>query len=124
RETGRYRGHGLSFEKNESFIEEGIAEGDCKTPANTAITTRKPVVLGELDLKRLAAESECARHWVAEGVRDFCSVPLLSHDHVLGALDMGRRCDEAFSPGDVELLGEVAKQIAIAVENAQAYRDI
>jgi formate hydrogenlyase transcriptional activator len=27
-------------------------------------------------------------------------------------------------PEDVELLGEVAKQIAIAVENAQAYREI
>ena len=37
---------------------------------------------------------------------------------------MGRRGDDAFSPEEVELLGEVAKQIAIAVENAQAYRQI
>ena len=29
-----------------------------------------------------------------------------------------------FSPEEIELLGEVAKQIAIAVENAQAYREI
>ena len=32
-ETRRYRVHVLSFAKNESFIEEGIAESDCKTPA-------------------------------------------------------------------------------------------
>ena len=57
-------------------------------------------------------------------MRAFCSVPLLSHDRVLGALDMGRRREEPFSPEEVELLGEVAKQIAIAVENAQAYRQI
>jgi formate hydrogenlyase transcriptional activator len=82
------------------------------------------VLLGEPDLKSLAAESACAKHWVSEGVRAFCSIPLLSHDRVLGALDLGRRSENAFSPEDVELLGEVSNQIAIAVENAQAYREI
>jgi formate hydrogenlyase transcriptional activator len=123
-ETHRYRVHVLSFAKNESFIEEGICQKECKTPASIAITTRKPAVLGEQDLINLAAESACAKHWVAEGVRAFCSVPLLFHDRALGALDMGRRREDPFSPQDLELLGEVAKQIAIAVENAQAYREI
>ena len=123
-ETRRYRVHVLSFAKNESFIEEGIVESDCRTPARMAITTRKPAVLGEQDLKGLAAESTVRKHWVAEGVRAFCSVPLLSHDRVLGALDIGRRREDTFSPEEVELLSEVAKQIAIAVENAQAYRQI
>ncbi|MEX2121346.1 MAG: sigma 54-interacting transcriptional regulator [Pirellulales bacterium] len=123
-ETRRYRVHVLSFAKNESFIEEGIAEADCRTPASIAITTRKPAILGERDLKSLATESACARHWIAEGVKAFCSVPLPYRDRVLGALDMGRRRDDAFSAQEVELLSEVAKQIAIAVENAQAYRQI
>ena len=124
-ETRRYRVHVLSFAKNESFIEEGIADADCKTPASIAITTRKPAVLGEAGLARAWPRNrQCAQHWVAEGVKAFCSVPLLSHDRVLGALDIGRRREDAFSPEDVELLGEVAKQIAIAVENAQAYREI
>jgi formate hydrogenlyase transcriptional activator len=123
-QTRRYRVHVLSFAKNESFIQEGIAESDCKTPANIAITTRKPVVLGEGDLISLAAESACAKHWVAEGVKAFCSVPLLSFDRALGALDMGRRREDTFNPEEVALLGEVAKQIALAVENAQAYREI
>src|SRR5262249_23420721 len=111
--TRRYRVHVLSFAKNESFIKEAIADEDHKTPANVAITTRKPAVLGEADLQRLAVESKCARHWLAEGVRAFCSVPLLSRDRVLGALDMGRRRDAAFSPDEIQLLSEVAKQIAI-----------
>ena len=50
--------------------------------------------------------------------------PLLLHDRVLGALDIGRRREDTFSPEEVEMLGEIAKQIAIAVENAQAYRQI
>jgi formate hydrogenlyase transcriptional activator len=57
-------------------------------------------------------------------MRAFCSAPLLFHDRVLGALDIGRRSADTFSPEEVELLGEIAKQIAIAVENAQAYRQI
>src|SRR5207237_3419730 len=32
--------------------------------------------------------------------------------------------DDAFGAEEIELLGEVAKQIAIAVENAEAYRQI
>lgn len=123
-DTCRYRVHVLSFEKNESFIEEGNADSDCKTPAKTAIMTRSAVILGEEELKSLAAESRCAAHWVAERTKAFCSVPLQSHDRVLGALDMGRRGDALFSAEEVELLGQVAMQIAIAVENAQAYRQI
>jgi len=122
--TRRYRVHVLTFANNESFIQEGIADSDCNTPANVAITTRKPVVFSEADLQRLAVDSKCAQHWLAEGVRSFCSVPLLLRDRVLGALDIGRCRAEALGPEDVELLSEVAKQIAIAVENAQAYREI
>ncbi len=123
-ETHRYRVHLLSFATNESTIEEGVAKGDCKTPATIAFTTRKPVIADKQQLDELAAESECVRHWVDEGMRGLCSVPLLFHDRALGALDLARSHDQAFSQDEIELLGEVAKQIAIAVENAAAYRQI
>src|SRR5262249_41643528 len=123
-ETQRYRVHVLSFAKNESFIEEGIADSSCKAPARVAITSRKVAILGEQDLKDLAPESPCARYWVGDGVRAFCSAPLLLHDRVLGALDIGRRREETFGSEEADLLSEVAKQIAIAVANAQAYREI
>jgi formate hydrogenlyase transcriptional activator len=51
-------------------------------------------------------------------------VPLLFRDRVLGAIDIAKRSDTLFPPEEVELLVEVAKQIAIAVENAQVYREI
>jgi formate hydrogenlyase transcriptional activator len=123
-ETRRYRVHVLSFARNESFIEEGILDSDCRTPARMAMIGRKPALLGERDLKSLAEESECAKYWVGEGMKAFCSAPLLFHDRVLGALDIGRRREDTFSPEEVDLLGEIAKQIAIAVENAQAYQEI
>ena len=122
--TRRYRVHVLSFAKNESFIEEGILDSDCRTPARMAMTSRKPTVLSEQDLKGMIDESQCAKYWVAEGMRAFCSAPLLFHERVLGALDIGRRREDRFSSEEVDLLSEIAKQIAIAVENAQAYRQI
>ena len=124
--TRRYRVHVLHFADNVSVIEEGIVEADgcAKSPACIAITTRKPAVFGEQDLITLSSESPKARQLIDEGVKAFCSVPLLSHDRALGALDVGRRREHAFKPEDVELLSEVAKQIAIGVENAQAYQEI
>jgi hypothetical protein len=42
----------------------------------------------------------------------------------LGALAFGRREPARHTPADVEFLGEVAKLVAMAVENATAFRQI
>jgi len=72
----------------------------------------------------MASESKVCEHLLEEGVKSLCSAPLLVHDRVRGALNVGRRHDDAFSQEEIELLSEVAKQIAIAVENALAHREI
>jgi formate hydrogenlyase transcriptional activator len=108
-----------------------VVIGDCevdtqaaRSPAGIAITTRKAALFGEEDLRALAAQSCVARKVLEEGYRSVCSVPLLSHDRVLGALNIGSERAGAFSADDVELLGQVAQQIAIAVENGLAFREI
>jgi formate hydrogenlyase transcriptional activator len=42
----------------------------------------------------------------------------------MGTLNVGSSRPSTFSQDDVELLGQVAQQIAIAVENGLAYRQI
>jgi formate hydrogenlyase transcriptional activator len=125
-QTRNYRVHLLRFAKNESFIEEGEMASDCcaKGPSGIAMATRKVAVFGEEDLRKLSAESPCAQAMVAHGVKTYCSVPLLSHDRAMGTINVGRLSANIFSPEDVELLSEVAKQISIAVENAQTYREL
>jgi formate hydrogenlyase transcriptional activator len=126
-ESRRYRVHVLSFGKNESFVEEGQvdSDGSCmNSPAAIPVSTLRPALFTDLDLKRMCSDSPIAQKLVNDGIKAFCSVPLLSHDRALGALNVGRRRDELFSESQVELLTEVAKQISIAVENAQAYREI
>jgi formate hydrogenlyase transcriptional activator len=123
-ETQRCRVHVLHFTEQRSVIEE--CDGDLRvpSPSGIAITTRQTAVFREQDLQDMASTSPIATYLLAEGVKSLCCVPLLSHDRAFGALNVGRQRDDAFAPQDVELLNQVAQQIAIAVENGLAYREI
>jgi transcriptional regulator with GAF, ATPase, and Fis domain len=48
----------------------------------------------------------------------------VSRNRILGVLCLGRREENAFGRADIEFLAQVASQIAIAVENTSAYREI
>jgi formate hydrogenlyase transcriptional activator len=125
-ESGRYRVHVLVFAKNDSFVEEGrITDTRCaRSPAGIAFTTRQPVRFEEQDLRSLCPDSAAAQRLLDAGVKSFCCLPLLSHDRVLGTLNVGSTRTDAFSDADVGLLVQVAQQVAIAVENGLAYRQI
>ncbi|MGH9426026.1 MAG: GAF domain-containing protein, partial [Terriglobia bacterium] len=123
-DTRRYRAHVLDFTKAEDFIEEGEVSPDCKCPSDLAFTSKRAVIYRQHDLETLAIESEITQRLLDQGVRSLCSVPLVSHDKVLGTLDVTRSREDDFTPAESELLSQVAQQIAIAVENGLAYREI
>jgi formate hydrogenlyase transcriptional activator len=56
-----------------------------------------------------------------EGLRTGCYLPLIGHDRVVGVLMLCRRSDNSFAKDDVILLEQVARQVAIAVENTLEY---
>ena len=123
-DTGHYRCHVLKVTKNESFVEEGRADHSVVSPGCVAISTRAPAVFDEAGLRTLSPQSKVAQYLLAEGVKSFCSIPLQSHDRILGTLNIGRLTEHTFTADEVELLTQVAQQIAIAVENGLAYREI
>jgi formate hydrogenlyase transcriptional activator len=59
-----------------------------------------------------------------EGVKSGCWLPLQGRQRVLGTLNVGSFRESGFTPEDVELLGQVANQVAIAVDNALAFQQI
>ncbi len=124
-ETRRYRKHVPRFPGNEVVVQDcQVDEQWAKSPAGIAITSKQTALFDEAELNRLAADSNVARCILDEGYKSVCSVPLLSHDRVLGTLNVGSERADAFSQEDVELLGQVAQQIAIAVENGLAFQEI
>jgi formate hydrogenlyase transcriptional activator len=57
----------------------------------------------------------------AEGLVSGCDLPLIGRSGVLGVLAALKRSDRAFERHDVIFLEQVARQVAIAVENALEY---
>ncbi|MBI1759888.1 MAG: GAF domain-containing protein, partial [Acidobacteria bacterium] len=96
-----------------SFAMEG-------TPSGLAFRTRQPVLVTRQMLDQFGP-TPLIQHLRAEGVQSGCSLPLLSHDRALGVLSLMSLQDEHFSAQQVELLAQIAGQIAIAVENSLNY---
>ena len=101
-------------------------EEDCASPeglpCGEALATGKAVVTAGLDFERFP--SPLYRKYAGMGFRSGCSIPLAGTDGVLGTLDLARNSGEPFTNDEVELLVQVAHQIAIATENALAYREL
>lgn len=97
-----------------------LGEGDAMpmdgTPPGLAITTRKTVRRDRVDVKEFYAP--VMQHAYAAGLRSGCSVPLISHDRVLGTINVGSMREAAFTADDQLLLEQISSHVAIAVENA------
>jgi len=61
---------------------------------------------------------------VEAGIQSCCRLPLTSRARVLGVLGLDSSRDDAFVGDEASFLGLVSNQIALAVENAIAYREI
>jgi formate hydrogenlyase transcriptional activator len=116
----KLRASALEFPSNEDlFIENELIPLEDSLPG-LAFTTRQPVIGNA----RYLEERPAARRFRDAGVKCGCSAPVISHDRVLGVLTVGSLQENAFTEEDADLLGQVARQVAIAVENALAFREI
>ncbi|HEY7303161.1 MAG TPA: sigma 54-interacting transcriptional regulator [Bryobacteraceae bacterium] len=115
---GRLRIYALDFPDNDGHIREGF-----EPPAEEESTPIKVFRSGE---PLILSAVELARDPVAvkEGAKSVCHLPLISRNRVLGTLSLGSVRENAFSEDDVTFLSQVASQVAIAVDNALAYRQI
>ena len=59
-----------------------------------------------------------------DGVKSGCVAPLISRGRILGRFNWATGLEDAFDNDDAELLTQIAGQVALAVENAVAYREI
>jgi formate hydrogenlyase transcriptional activator len=60
----------------------------------------------------------------ADDFKSGCFLPIIGKSGVIGVLSLTKRIEHAFAKADIDLLCRIAGQIAIAVENAMAYRAI
>src|SRR5271156_1907139 len=109
----KYRVFAMDFPHGKGVIKEELLV----TPSaavKRAIDTLKPVVF-EPDPYGLGS---------AEGLKAACNIPLVNRGRVLGILSILRTAETPLTPEDVDFLSRASGPIAIAVENALAYREI
>ncbi len=120
---GRHlRIHALDFPENKGTLQEEREIPIEESHLGTAFQTGQPVVLNRIDLSD--APPEKSAMGAAEGIRSSCFIPLVSRNRTVGVLALARRGEMPFSQEEVHFLTQMAGQIAIAVENACAYRQI
>jgi len=92
------------------------------SPAGKSILTGKAEVFRGSELDQFPAE--LVKKLRGEGLASVCCVPLISKGEAFGSLNLASKRPEAFTAQEVELLGQVGAQVAIAVKNALAFKEI
>ena len=120
--TNQMRVLALDFPQGKGLIREEMIVPLDGSMTGKAFRTRQPLVLDSAAMEDF--DSPSSRLMRAEGVRSVVCMPLITHDRALGTLSLASLRDAAFQQGDVDLLVQVAGQVAIAVENALAFQEI
>ena len=121
-QTGLLKIHALDFPGNQSLFQQEITVPRDTSPSGQAIASGQPFLARGPEIDRY--QNEVISVLRASGVQAMCCVPLITHGQAFGTLNVASRRNDAFPPQDVELLQQVASQIAIAVENALAFKEI
>jgi PAS domain S-box-containing protein len=92
------------------------------SPAGDALLTREPVIVQLFRESEYRAEG--VRHLTSLGMQSAMWVPLVHSGDVIGSLAVSSKMENAFAMKDAEMLGEFADQVAMAVNNAVAFRKV
>jgi len=120
-ESGNFRIYALDFPSSKGLVHEDLVTSHSGTTMR-AFETLRPVIVNQFDPADFAPET--SQIVIGEGLKTLCIVPLVNRRGALGVLCLARKKENFFSENDTEFLAEVAGQVAIAIENALAYREI
>jgi formate hydrogenlyase transcriptional activator len=112
----------LDFPHNSGLLHPDLRFPKEGSLAGRAFKSGNPVLVSRLQAAEYPAEA--AKMLSAEGLKSVCCLPLVNRERTVGVLTVASRIESAFSVEDTNLLFQVANQVAIAVDNALAFREI
>jgi formate hydrogenlyase transcriptional activator len=113
-ENQQLRLHALDFAAGRGAQESMLVPVGGTLPG-LAFSSHQPVLVNELNFEQFP--SEFTNRLITQGLKSGCCVPLISPGRVSGVLNVASLRENAFTQADVELIGQVANQVAIAIEN-------
>jgi formate hydrogenlyase transcriptional activator len=112
----------LDFPEGKGFFhEEGVYSIE-NSPYGTAFLSMRPLAIERPFAGWL--ENPVVQSRMQEGFKSLCFIPLMRRNRATGTLNLGRLRGDAFSEEDLYFLGQLANQIALAVENALEYGQV
>ena len=120
--TGKLRVQFLAAGENEATSHTDVLLDPDTSPAGRAFRTRQPLILNRMD--RWPFTPESVKHLTALGMQSGMWVPLIHRERTLGTMTVASRKESAFNEHDAEMLAQVAGQVAMAVNNALAFKQI
>jgi formate hydrogenlyase transcriptional activator len=120
--TGLLKIYALDFPGRQGLLKPEMTIPRSGSPAGRAITEGQTLVARGAELDEY--QSEVVRLLRTEGLQTICCIPLTNRGRTFGTLNLASRRTDVFSDTDIELVQQVAAQIAIAVENALAFKEI
>jgi formate hydrogenlyase transcriptional activator len=120
--TGLLKIYALDFPGRQELIKPEVTILRDMSPSGDAIATGKSVCVRGAELDRYP--SEVMKILRKDGIQTICCIPLVTQGRTFGTLNVASRRLEAFPDREISLLQQVGAQIAIAVENALAFKEI
>jgi formate hydrogenlyase transcriptional activator len=120
--NGLLKIHALDFPGRQSLIKAELTIPRESSPAGRAIIENRTLIARGAEMDQYS--SEIVRLLRSEGMQIICCIPLTNRGRTFGSLNLASRRNDGFTPADIELVEQVAAQIAIAVENAIAFKHI
>jgi formate hydrogenlyase transcriptional activator len=119
-ETGRMRLHMLRSLLPPPPLPEGLPVDE--SPAGLVWKTQQPLILE--DLAREDRFPALIPYWREQGIRFVCMLPLTTAQRRLGAMAFAATHEAAETECDVEFLSSVAREVAVAVDNALRHQEV
>jgi len=128
-DNGQLQLYALDFLSDNSFTAQDtldLPEGCGSRYPQEVFRSAKPLVADAKEHKHECNHHNCIYRasGSAQRIQSICALPLVSRGHVLGVLELIRRRHPAFTDAETDFLSQVASQIAIAIENGLAFREI
>jgi formate hydrogenlyase transcriptional activator len=123
-ESNDFRVYALDFPDSKGFLTEETRIPMEDSPIGAAFRSGKVELRNESQIQEHCPEAACSASAKREGLRSGCFLPLISKDRVLGVLALSRFAADPFTQDEIDFLSQVGRQVAVAIDNALAYREI
>ena len=116
-EDGKLRVYAHDFPESPQEVEEGCEPLVNEQSVTSAFASGETAVLLRAEFEREHILEEC-------NIGSLVHVPLKGRIGISGVLSLGAHRECAFSSDDVAFVNEIARQVAIAIENARAFGEV